>query len=114
MPAEESHFKVLRLLESNPRMTQREVASALQMSVGKANYCVRALVRKGLIKAVNFKNSRNKMAYTYLLTPRGIEQKAALTLSFLRTKTREYEELQAQLRDIRKEAAALRDPEKST
>jgi EPS-associated MarR family transcriptional regulator len=106
---DEMPFRVLRLFETNPHMSQRELARKLDVSLGKANYCVRALVRKGWVKATNFKDSRNKSAYMYLLTPRGIDQKAALTLEFLRTKTREYEELRAELDQIRRDADLLKD-----
>ncbi len=93
----------MRALEANPRLSQREAARELGISLGKLNYCVQALVRKGWIKATRFKNSRNKAAYMYLLTPRGIEQKTSLTMEFLRIKTREYEALRAEIDQIRRE-----------
>ncbi|MGH8260230.1 MAG: MarR family EPS-associated transcriptional regulator [Steroidobacteraceae bacterium] len=101
---EETHFKVLRLLEANPAMSQRDVAQALDVSLGKINFCVKALVRKGLLKVSNFKNSHNKAAYMYLLTPRGIELKGRLALRFLHSKTLEYEALQAEILLLRREA----------
>lgn len=97
-------YKLMRLLEANPQMTQRAAARELGISVGKLNYCLRALTRKGLVKALRFKNSRNKAAYMYLLTPRGIETKAVLTVSFLRTKMSEYERLRAEIEEIRRES----------
>jgi EPS-associated MarR family transcriptional regulator len=77
---EEMRFKLMRLLGEHPEMSQREVARELQISLGKVNYCVKALMRKGWIKARSFKNSQSKAAYMYLLTPRGIEAKARLTV----------------------------------
>ena len=100
-------YKLMRLLEANPQMTQRAAARELGISVGKLNYCLRALVRKGLVKARRFKNSRNKAAYMYLLTPRGIETKAVLTVSFLRTKMSEYERLRAEIEEIRRESEGM-------
>jgi EPS-associated MarR family transcriptional regulator len=94
----------MRLLEANPEMSQRDVARELGMSLGKANYCLRALVRKGWVKVANFKNSRNKAAYMYLLTPRGIERKATLALRFLSIRMREYEALRMEIEQIRREA----------
>lgn len=108
MPSEETHYKVMRLIEANPEMSQREVARALGISLGKANYCLQALVRKGWIKATNFKNSRNKSAYVYLLTPRGLEHKARLTIVFLKIKVREYEELRHEIEQMRRETAGMR------
>jgi EPS-associated MarR family transcriptional regulator len=105
MLSNDMRFRILRLFETNPRMSQRELARELDVSLGKVNYCVRALIQKGWVKATNFKNSHNKAAYMYLLTPRGIEQKTALTLEFLRTKTREYEELRAEIDQVRRDAA---------
>ena len=81
---EESHYRLLRLLDSSPNLSQRELARELGVSLGKVNYCVNALIEKGWVKARNFRNSNNKLAYAYLLTPRGIEQKAAITVYFLR------------------------------
>lgn len=100
---DETRYKVLRLLEGNPEMSQRDVARALGVSLGKVNYCVNALLRKGWIKATNFKNSHNKAAYMYLLTPRGVEQKGRLTLEFLHRKVREYELLRDEIRQLRRE-----------
>ena len=70
----ETHYRVLRHLEANPEITQRELAQEMGVSVGKVNYCIKALVQKGWVKANNFKNNKNKAAYAYLLTPTGIEQ----------------------------------------
>jgi len=84
-------------------MSQRDAARELGISLGKLNFCVRALIRKGLVKATRFKNSRNKAAYMYLLTPRGIEEKASLTLAFLQIKMREYETLRDEIEQIRRD-----------
>jgi EPS-associated MarR family transcriptional regulator len=100
------HYKLMRLLEANPGMSQRDVARQLGISLGKANYCLQALIRKGWIKAANFKNSQNKAAYMYLLTPRGVEQKATLALRFLKIKMAEYETLRIEIEQIRRETAA--------
>ena len=100
---EETHFKLLRLIESSPHLTQRQVAREMGISLGKVNYCLNALIEKGLIKARNFRNSKNKLSYAYLLTPRGIEQKAVITLHFLRRKMEEYETLKKEIRDLRRE-----------
>jgi len=108
MVAEEIHYKLLRLLQANPGMSQREVAHQLGVSLGKVNYCLRALVRKGWVKASNFKNSQNKAAYMYLLTPRGLEEKAALTVRFLSVKLREYEALRGEIEQMRRESEAER------
>src|SRR5262245_27602031 len=94
---EEVRYKLLTLLEPNPRLSQREVARELGISLGKVNYCLKALVDKGWIKAANFKNSKNKTAYMYLLTPRGIEEKARVTARFLQIKMREYEALRDEI-----------------
>ena len=93
----------MQLLEANPRMSQREAARTLGVSLGKINYCVQALIRKGWIKASRFKNSRSKAAYMYLLTPRGIEEKASLTVEFLQIKMREYEVLRAEIERMRRD-----------
>ena len=100
---DEAHYRLLRLLASSPQLTQRELARQMGVSLGKANYCVSALIEKGWIKARNFRNSNNKFAYTYLLTPRGIEQKAAITLHFLRRKVAEYEALKTEIDELRHE-----------
>lgn len=100
----ESHLKALRLLEANPELSQRELAQALGISLGKANYCVRALLEKGLIKMQNFRNSENKLEYAYLLTPAGIAAKADLTRCFLKIKIREYENLRQEIEQLKKES----------
>lgn len=97
------HYKLMRMLEANPEMSQRDIARELGISLGKVNYCLQALVQKGWVKASNFTNSQNKAAYMYLLTPRGIEEKASLTLRFLQMKTREYEALRKEIRQMRRE-----------
>lgn len=104
-PYEEHHLKVLRLLEADPGMNQRELAQALGISLGKTNYCMRALLGKGLIKMQNFRNSENKLAYAYLLTPAGITAKAELTRNFLKKKIHEYEILKQEIEELKTEAS---------
>ena len=100
---QEIHLKVLRHLERNPDVTQRELAEHLGVSLGKANYCLKALIEKGFVKARNFKNSNRKSAYLYVLTPQGIEEKARISVAFLRRKMREYEQLKQEIAQLEKE-----------
>jgi EPS-associated MarR family transcriptional regulator len=102
---QEAHFKVLRLLEDNPQMNQRDLAAAAGVSLGKTNYCINALLEKGLIKVQNFKSNKRKLAYAYLLTPAGIAEKAALTQRFLTRKMEEYDALKAEIDQLKQEAA---------
>ena len=97
------HFRMLRLLEARSDLSQRDLARELGTSLGKVNYCLNALIDKGWIKMRNFQNSRNKIGYAYLLTPRGIEQKAAITVHFLRRKAAEYESLKKEIARLRRE-----------
>jgi EPS-associated MarR family transcriptional regulator len=100
MFSEELRYRLMRLIEEKPGMSQRDAARELGISLGRVNFCVQALIRQGWVKAVRFKNSRNKLAYMYLLTQRGMEEKVALTLEFLRIKTLEYETLCAEIERI--------------
>ena len=100
---QEIHLKVLRYIEDNPEVTQRELAQELGISLGKANYCLKALIDKGLIKARNFRNSNNKRAYLYKLTPSGIDAKARISVAFLRRKMTEYEQLKAEIKQLQNE-----------
>lgn len=99
-------FSVLRLLEENPHITQRELAAQLGLSLGRANYCLAALAEKGLIKIENFRASPSKWRYAYILTPKGLAQKAALTGKFLARKLREYDALRAEIEALRSEVGA--------
>jgi EPS-associated MarR family transcriptional regulator len=101
----EIQFRVLRLLESNPHLTQRELSKSLGVSLGGVNYCLNALVAKGSVKIQNFKNNKNKWVYAYLLTPEGIAEKTALTGDFLRRKMLEYQELRAEIESLTQEGA---------
>lgn len=103
MLPDEMRYRLMRLLEANPGMSQRDAARHLGISLGKVNYCVRALIEKGWVKAVRFKNSRSKAAYMYVLTPRGLQRKANLTLEFLQIKMREYQLLRAEIEQMRLE-----------
>lgn len=94
---------MLRYLEAHPQVSQRELADHLGVSLGKTNYCLRALVEKGLVKARNFRNNSNKRAYLYLLTPQGMEAKARITASFLQRKMDEYEVLKQEIAQLRDE-----------
>ena len=97
------HFRVLKIIDSSPQITQRELADELGVSLGKANYCLKSLIEKGWLKVNNFKNSKNKMAYAYLLTPEGIDGKAKLTVQFLRRKIEEYDRLKREIEELKSE-----------
>ena len=103
MPESENHLNVLRLLQDNPDINQRQMASELGISLGGLNYCLKALVEKGWVKMDNFSRSPNKLKYSYLLTPRGMKAKTRLTGHFLRRKLAEYEELKAEIEALRAE-----------
>ena len=105
--SEERQLDALRLLQSNPEMTQRELAEALGVSLGAANYCLKALVEKGWVKLENFQNNPNKLGYLYLLTPAGLAAKTQLTASFLKRKLNEYEALKAEIARLRSEVDSL-------
>jgi len=109
MLTDEYRYKILKLVEGNPAISQRELASQLGISLGKVNFCLKALIEKGLLKATNFRNNKNKLAYMYLLTPSGIEEKASITLRFLKYKIHEYEVLQAEIEELRREADSGED-----
>lgn len=101
---EDRYFRMMRILQENPDVTQRELAGMLGMSVGGLNYCLKALTEKGLVKMQNFANSKNKFGYVYVLTPSGISEKAAITHRFLRRKMEEYEALKAEIEMLKSEA----------
>jgi EPS-associated MarR family transcriptional regulator len=100
----ELQFRVLRLLESNPHLTQRELSKSLGVSLGGVNYCLNALVAKGSVKIQNFKNNKNKWVYAYLLTPQGITEKTALTGAFLKRKMLEYQQLKEEIEALSQDA----------
>jgi len=106
---DETRYRLLKLLEAQPQLSQRELAREMGVSLGKANYCLRALVEKGLIKARNFKASRNKRAYAYFLTPKGAREKARVTARFLNRKVAEYQELKEEIRRLKREVSEQRD-----
>jgi len=105
MLTDEYRYKLLRLLEAHPQMSQRELARSLGISLGKVNYCLKLLLEKGLIKVRNFTNSNSKRAYMYYLTPRGFQVKARVTVRFFQRKVSEYEALRSELETLRAEAA---------
>ncbi len=98
---EDTYFRVMRILQENPDLTQRELAEKLGISVGGLNYCIKALMEKGWVKMRNFANSKNKFGYVYVLTPSGMAEKAAITNGFLRRKMGEYEALKAEIEALR-------------
>ncbi len=104
---EETRFHLLKLLDANPNLTQRELADELGISLGKVNYCMCALLDKGLVKAKRFRDNPDKRSYVYLLTPKGIEYRARLTVSFLKRKVAEYEALENEIAELRRDAAEL-------
>ena len=100
---EDTSLRVMRILQANPDITQRELAQTLGISVGGLNYCLKALVEKGCVKMKNFAHSKNKFGYVYVLTPSGMAEKAALTGRFLQRKMSEYEALRAEIEDLQSE-----------
>lgn len=102
---QEAHFRMLRLIELNPKIKQRELSIEAGVSLGKTNYCIKALLGKGLIKVQNFKSNKRKLAYAYFLTPSGIVEKSALTQRFLQQKMAEYEVLKAEIELLKQEVA---------
>lgn len=108
---DEIRYKLLKLLEQNPNLTQRELAFALGVSLGKTNYCLNALIEKGWVKARNFRRTKKKMGYVYLLTTKGLDEKARMTLKFLRLKQKEYDELVKEIEALRAEAASINSAE---
>jgi EPS-associated MarR family transcriptional regulator len=101
---ETTSYGLLKTLEENPGLSQRDLAKRLGVSLGKVNFCLNALVEKGSIKINNFRNSDNKLAYAYLLTPHGVEQKARMTVEFLKIKVHEYERLRKEIAELKREA----------
>lgn len=100
---EDTHFWVMKLLEENPDITQRQLARELGISLGGVNYCLQALVEKGWVKIQNFSHNDHKFGYVYLLTPSGISGKAALTARFLKRKMQEYEALKGEIAALRRD-----------
>jgi len=106
---EDTNFRLMQLIQDNPRLSQRETAKALGISFGGINYCLNALIDTGLVKIHNFSQNQNKFGYAYLLTPYGISQKALLTSSFLKRKLHEYEVLKAEIEAFELEKVAVKD-----
>ena len=104
MLTDETRYRILKTLQADPQASQRRIADELGISLGRVNYCLNALIQKGLVKANNFRNSANKRAYLYLLTPRGIEERARLTARFLRVKLDEYQILKRELEELQRAA----------
>lgn len=97
-------YGLLKTLEDNPSLSQRDLAKRLGISLGKVNFCLKALIEKGCLKVNNFRNNDNKLAYAYLLTPRGVEQRARMTVEFLQIKVQEYERLRTEIEELKIEA----------
>ena len=104
---EDTYFRVLRILQERPDVTQREIAHLLGVSTSGMNYCLNALIDKGWVKVHNFSESKNKFGYVYLITPSGFAEKTALTSRFLQRKLKEYEEMRAEIDSIRSEVSEV-------
>jgi len=99
MKNDEDHLDVLRKIQKKPKSTQRELAEVLGFSLGKLNYCIKALQHKGLVKIKNFQENPNKINYIYVITPKGIAEKTKLTLNFMKRKMKEYDELKKEMQE---------------
>lgn len=108
--SESKRLELLKLLHEHPQMNQRDLARAMGVSLGKANYCVRALMEKGLVKLENFRANPNKRQYVYLLTKAGLKEEARITLAFLRRKVTEYEALEREIAELRGDLENARAP----
>jgi EPS-associated MarR family transcriptional regulator len=100
---EQDQYQILKSLEQDSNFTQRQLSNNLGVSLGKVNYCLKSLIEKGFIKVNNFRNNKNKIQYSYLLTLKGIEEKARLTLDFIRIKTQEYDTLKQEIESLKQE-----------
>ena len=100
---DELQHRIFKVIEKNPSINQRELSSELGISLGKANYCLKALIEKGWIKANNFRNNKRKLSYIYMLTPSGLEEKASVTMRYLKRKMQEYDELKLAVEELKKE-----------
>ena len=112
MNKQDIRLDLLRRLEAHPKYTQRELSQVMGVSLGKVNYCIKKLTEKGLIKLTNFTHNPNKMGYAYLLTTKGIEEKARLTFSFLKRKIKEYEVLKEEIDKLKQDTKKLKLPVK--
>lgn len=108
MLTDEYRYKILKILEANPEISQRDLARALGVSLGRTNFCLKALIERGLLKATNFRNSSNKLAYMYLLTPKGLEEKSVITARFLKMKMQEYANLESEIEELRRDAMQIK------
>ena len=108
---DEIAYKLLKLIESNAHMSQREIAQKMGVSLGKTNYCLKALMNKGFIKLQNFYNNKKKSAYIYILTPKGIEEKSEVTYRFLQRKIKEYEDIKVEIENLKNETALTKNKE---
>ena len=106
---DETRYRLMRLLEEDPSLSQRELAQKMGVSLGKTNYCLKALLEKGHVKALNFRNSRNKAGYIYQLTPAGVAAKVRITRQFLARKQAEYQSLRAEIERLQSEVQGLDD-----
>jgi len=111
LETEDLHFRVLKILLENSELSQRDLAARLGVSNGKLNYCLRALIERGLVKIGNFAQSKHHLGYAYLLTPAGVAQKAALAHNFLKRKLNEYEALRAEIESLTAQVAPSDAPE---
>ena len=102
-----TRYQLLKLLTERPDITQRELAAAMGISLGKTNYCLNALIEKGIVKTDNFRRNPQKGGYAYLLTPEGVQEKARVTVRFLRRKMAEFDILQAEIAALRREVDGL-------
>jgi EPS-associated MarR family transcriptional regulator len=108
MLTDEYRYKILKILEANPEISQRDLARALGVSLGRTNFCLKALIERGLLKATNFRNNSNKLAYMYLLTPKGLEEKSVITARFLKMKMQEYANLESEIEELRRDAMQIK------
>ena len=100
-----TRYRLLKLLQENPELSQRRIAEELGVSVGKTNHCLRALLDRGLVKVRNFRDSRNKLAYAYYLTPKGAKEKVRTTVGFLQRKLEEYRGLEREIEELKREVS---------
>lgn len=107
---DEISYKLLKIIEEEPHLSQREIAARMGVSLGKANYCLKSLIDKGFVKARNFYNNNHKVGYIYMLTPSGVEEKVSVTYRFLKLKMQEYEEIKAEIESLKAETSELKKP----